>query len=173
MKLLVSSAGVRMLVLSNLPTLSIWDFAVTFYQMPGVEADCLAAQDHYGLDVTALIFALYCTHKDVGFDAAQAVELARSLSEQVVEPLRKARIALKSVPSLVDLAAADALRQTVKSAELEAERLTLEALSRQPTSDFPFPYEAALSAIVNARQVPADNDLSALLKRLALCAQNV
>ena len=35
--------------------LTIWDFALAFYAQDGVEADCLTAQDHYGLDVTYLI----------------------------------------------------------------------------------------------------------------------
>jgi uncharacterized protein (TIGR02444 family) len=163
-----------MSALSDMSKRSIWDFALALYNMPGVEADCLTAQDLYGLDVTALIFALYRTSEGVGFDGGQAGELARSLSARVIEPLRAVRIALKSSLQLVEPEAAEALRKDVKLAELDAERLALYALDRLPRSTAPaLSYEAALHDIVQARQISADNHLTALLKRLALSAQNV
>lgn len=162
-----------MLALSRNDDLSIWDFALAFYQIPSVEVDCLVAQDQYGLDITALIFALYCARKGLGFDAGQAAELARTLSASVVEPLRKARIALKSTPSLVDQDAANLLRQSVKAAELEGERLTLNALAALPSKVPALPPELALRSIADASQASDGEALLALLKRLALSAQNM
>jgi uncharacterized protein (TIGR02444 family) len=170
MKLQASKDGARM---SDPSDLSVWDFALAWYHMLGVEDDCLVAQDRFGLDVTALIFALYRSRFGQGFDAGVAAELARTLSARVVEPLRAARIALKSLPRQVDAIASEALRQRVKVAELDAERLTLTALLALPVlSDAPS-YEAALMAIADASQVELVPELVVLLKRLALAAQNM
>lgn len=166
-----SNAGVKTLAPSdNMP---IWDFALAFYQKARVEADCLAAQDTYGLDVTALIFALYRGGNGDGFDAGLAVELARTLSARVVVPLRSARIALKSLPKQVDAINAEALRQRVKTAELEAERLILQALASLAPTGPCRTREEALLAIAQASQAGSDPNLLALLKRLALAAQNM
>jgi uncharacterized protein (TIGR02444 family) len=175
MKLMASKDGVRMSdpSESSMAELPIWDFALAWYKLPGVEADCLIAQDTFGLDVTALIFALYRSRLDQGFDAGVAAELARTLSARVVEPLRAARIALKSLPRHVDVVASEALRQNIKAAELDAEKLTLTALLALPVlSDAPS-YEAALMAIADASQIPPSLELAALLKRLAIAAQNM
>ncbi len=151
----------------------LWDFAVTFYQVPGVEADCLEAQDTFGLDVTALIFTLYRSKNALGFDVGMATELARSLSSRVIEPLRRVRIAMKSLPHLVDPAKSEALRQRVKQGELDAERLTLEALDALPATGAQLDYEAGLFAIANASQAGESPPLGSLLKRLALAARNM
>jgi uncharacterized protein (TIGR02444 family) len=154
-------------------TISIWDFALAFYQQAGVKADCLAAQDTFGLDVTALIFALYRGENRQGFDAGLAVELARTMSARVVQPLRSARIALKYLPNQVDASDGEALRQRVKTVELEAERLILDALARLPSTGPSRSQEQAVLAIAQASQAGHDPDLLALLKRLALAAQNM
>ena len=151
----------------------IWHFALTFYQMPGVEADCLEAQDKFGLDVTALIFALYRSTREQGFDAGMAAELARTMSARIIEPLRAARSALKAVPTLVDPTANEALRQKVKVAELDAERLTLNALKALPIVGDALSAFASLAAIATASQVGDDPHLDVLLKRLAIAAQNM
>jgi uncharacterized protein (TIGR02444 family) len=170
MKPQASNDGARM---SDLSELSIWDFALAWYQKPGVEGDCLAAQDIYGLDVTALIFALYRSRRQQGFDAAVATELSRALASGVVEPLRAARMSLKAVQCGVDSAASETLRHKVKEAELDAERLTLMALDSMPVYGLALPGEAALEAIADVRQIVIVPDLAALLKRLAMAAQNM
>ena len=165
--------GVKMSGLSDLYARSIWDFALAWYQGADVEADCLVAQETHGLDVTALIFALYRARLGQGFDAGIAVELARTLSARIIEPLRSTRIALKSVPRLVDPNASALLRQSVKTAELDAERLTLNALAALSFEAAALSYEAGLLAIARASQVQVNLELSVLLKRLALAAQNM
>jgi uncharacterized protein (TIGR02444 family) len=159
--------------LSDTKGLGIWDFAVALYAMSGVEGDCLVAQDHYHIDVTALIFALYRAKKCEGFNAHTAHELARTLSAGVVEPLRHARIALKSIPDFADNKDAQALRQRVKAIELDSERLTLEALACL-AMEGPTPTgEQALRNMVVASQATCDPALDALLKRLVLAADNL
>jgi uncharacterized protein (TIGR02444 family) len=159
--------------MSDLSERSIWDFALAWYSLPGVEADCLVAQDGFGLDVTALIFALYRTKLGKGFDPAIASELASTLSKRFVDPLRQARIGLKSLPDQVDRVAGEALRHKIKALELEAERLTLTALVGLPIVAQVRSFEGALVAIAHASDVPLKPELAALLKRLALVAQNM
>ena len=175
MKPLASSDGGKTLAPSEtrLTDIAIWDFAVAFYQQPSVEADCLAAQDTHNLDVTVLIFALYRASRHEGFDTGIASDLARTLSARLIEPLRAARLALKSMPQLVDQLACANLRVRVKEAELEAERLTLGALAELPVKGEVTSYEAALLAIASASQVAPSLAVTALLKRLALAAQNM
>jgi uncharacterized protein (TIGR02444 family) len=162
-----------MLALSDPSAPLIWDFALAFYAWAGVEADCLAAQDHHGLDVTALIFALYRSRNGLGFDAGATAELARSLSARVVEPLRAARVALKPLVDGAASARATALRRSVKAAELEAERLVLDSLDALPTNAPTLSCFDALCAIADASQAKMDEALLSLLKRLAISAQNM
>jgi uncharacterized protein (TIGR02444 family) len=170
MKLKASSDGVKM---SVLPKQSIWDFATDWYSGEGIEVDCLEAQEKYSMDVTAIIIALYRARHGEGVDAGMAVELARTMSARVIEPLRRCRIALKTLPRLVSVEAANALRARVKTAEWEAEKLTLEALALLPVIDVSLSGEQGLIEIANASQADLNADLGALLKRLALRAQNM
>jgi uncharacterized protein (TIGR02444 family) len=152
---------------------AIWTFALAFYQRPGVQADCLVAQDTLGLDVTALIFALYCAHSGRRFEAGRAAELARTVSHSLVEPLRAARRALKMMPSQVDLESAQALRARIMENELDAERLVLDALMDLPETGLPQQGEDALLAIIDAYQTPRSAELLMLLKRLAVQADTM
>ena len=164
-----------MLVQSKPPTKAhpIWEFALAWYGQSGVEADCLVAQDIYGLDITAIIFALYRAADNQGFDTGMAVELARTLSARIVDPLRSVRVALKTLPNLVDQTVSEALRQRVKAAELDAERMTLITLTNLEVKGEAVSFEAALIATALASQAGNDAELGALLKRLALAAQNM
>lgn len=159
--------------LSDENTSGIWDFALAFYRQPGVEPDCLTAQDIFGLDVTALIFALYRAGQGLGFDAASAAELARAMNLGVVEPLRRARVALRALPLGVDELEGALLRQKVKTVELEAERLTLIALDNLPVTGDILDREASISAIARVSLGQINPSLAILLKRLAQRAQNM
>jgi uncharacterized protein (TIGR02444 family) len=153
--------------------MTIWEFALTFYAQDGVEADCLAAQDQHGLDVTALIFALNCARERQAFDAGQSAALAASFSARVVEPLRRVRVALKASNQFSDAASSEALREKIKLCELEAEKLVLETLVALPHEGKVLRAHAALLAIVAASQVIVNEDLAALLKRLALASETM
>jgi uncharacterized protein (TIGR02444 family) len=169
MKRQALSVGARMLAQFN----SIWDFALAFYAQDGVQGDCLTAQDRFGLDINALIFALYRTRLGTGFDARDAVSLCETMTNTIVGPIRVARIALKTPPASVDASAAHALREKVKAAELDGERLTLEALTRLPDGPPAPSLGAALTSIAAATDIAIGADLEMLLKRLALSAQNM
>jgi uncharacterized protein (TIGR02444 family) len=169
MKRQALNGGARMLARSD----SIWDFALAFYSQDGVQGDCLTAQDRFGLDINALIFALYRTRASTGFDAHQVVSLCEAMTRTIVGPIRAARMALKSPPASVDASAAHALREKVKTAELDGERLTLEALTRLPQGSPAPSLKTALDSIAAATDIAIDADLEMLLKRLALSAQNM
>ncbi len=152
---------------------TIWDFALAWYKVPGVQADCLTAQNDFGLDVTALIFALYRARHGLGFDAVASAQLARTMSAQFVEPLRNVRVALKTGPQEASPGDRQALREEVKIAELHSEKLILKALVSLPVQAYAINYEGAVCAIADAYKVGNDYRLHALLKRLANAAQNM
>ncbi|HZT51658.1 MAG TPA: TIGR02444 family protein [Stellaceae bacterium] len=104
-----------------------WSFALRLYARPAVAPACLALQDAHGLDV---IIALYCCWLGAsgrgrldaaGLAAAEAT--ARPWRGAVVEPLRRARHALKGV------AGAEALYGRMKQIELDAERIAFARLA--------------------------------------------
>ncbi|MDO6594552.1 TIGR02444 family protein [Neptuniibacter sp. 1_MG-2023] len=38
----------------------LWDFALNFYQQPGIESACLLLQDQFGLSINRVIYAVWC-----------------------------------------------------------------------------------------------------------------
>lgn len=173
MKLKASNGGARTLALSKAEYHDIWAFALAFYALPEVAQACLEAQDHYGLDVTALILGLHRAHIGKGFDAREAQARAREWSVTIVNPLRKVRIALKAPHPNLDNDAAYRLRERVKTLELDAERMVLNALSDLPHCGPSLSYDQALEALAIANANVIDRRLTALLKRLALSAQTM
>ena len=147
---------------------SIWDFALAFYRQKGVEADCLMAQDDYGLDVTLLIFALYRSRHGHGFDALASHELARNLTRMLVDPLRARRRALKSPPAGYDPRTIEQLRDQIKAAELAGEQTILQTLHLTKIEGPSLSGYESLCACVAAAKIAKNDDLDALLKRLAL-----
>lgn len=111
--------------------LPLWDFALAFYARPGIEAACLRLQDGAGLDVNALLWACWLDTHGLTAEAALAdanhplwAEVS-AWQRQITAPLRRQRRALKE-QALANPTIAE-LRETIKHAELLAER---EALSR-------------------------------------------
>lgn len=154
-------------------SLSIWDFALAFYRQKGVEADCLAAQDVYGLDVTFLIFALYRARLGHGFDAIDTQRLAQKLTRQLVTPLRQKRRALKIEPQTEAPTLIAATRAQLLSAELASEQTILQILHLTEIKGQALSGYDGLIQCVRAAHVPLDAALDALLKRLAHAGQSV
>lgn len=106
---------------------SFWDFSLQVYAMPDMAATCVALQDGHGADVNLLLFGLWAAYRGRSVGAAEIAELQRIASpwrDEVIGPLRAARRMLKNftIPHAAEL------RETVKGAELEAERLQQERL---------------------------------------------
>jgi len=155
------------------PVLSIWDFALAFYAQDRVEADCLTAQDHYGLDVTYLIFALYRARLGEGFDAAETQRLAQKLTRQLVTPVRQRRRALKAEPQTEAPALVAETRVQLLAAELASEQTVLQILHLSEIKGQAVSGYDGLIQCVRAAHVPLDAALDALLKRLAHAGQSV
>lgn len=123
-----------------------WDFSVSLYQRPGVEAALLALQDEDGLDVSLVLFCLYAAMRGEAL-TEEHIDAMRRIGtvcgRGVVAPLRAARRALK--PLAPEGTEAGALRGEVKRIELAAERVM----------------QAELEALVPAaRGVPGDRGLA-------------
>ena len=153
--------------------LTIWDFAQAFYAQDGVEADCLTAQDHYGLDVTYLIFALYRARLGQGFEATDTQRLTQKLTRQLVTPLRQRRRALKAEPQTEAPTLVAETRVQLLAAELASEQTILQILHLSEIKGQPLSGYDGLIQCVRAAHVPLDAALDALLKRLAHAGQSV
>lgn len=115
----------------SVPGSPFWTFSVRLYAKPGVADACLTLQDRQGVDVNLLFFMLWAGHSGRLLSTAEVrafVELTEDWRSAVVVPLRLVRRVLRAPPAAVDAAAAAALRQDIKKAELESERLQQAAL---------------------------------------------
>lgn len=111
----------------------LWEFALRCYSAPGVEKACIAIQDRHTGDVPLLLYCLWagvCGRILSAADVARAAATAATLQVGVIQPLRHARRALRQVDE-APAAVSDqvtAVRERIKSVELEAERCELEWL---------------------------------------------
>lgn len=106
--------------------MSLWSWCLEAYAQPGVAEACLALQDDHGQNVPFLLWAVWAE----GPPAAaldEAVRTTRIWQAEVLDPIRQVRRGLKSETLPVPAAAREALRDDIKSAELHAERVLLEA----------------------------------------------
>ncbi|WP_199902644.1 TIGR02444 family protein [Azospirillum sp. B4] len=135
-------------------TAGLWPYALETYARPGVADLCLEAQDAHDADVPPLLWGAWAAARGRMLsdgDLAAAAALADRWRGPVIIPLRQARRALKALAA--DAPDVASLRQAVKAAELEAERLYMAALE-DLARDWPSP-SAPLAARDNlARLLP-------------------
>lgn len=131
---------------------AFWAFSLALYARPGVAPACLALQDAHGKDVIIALFGCWLGASGRGrLDGsalAAAEAIARPWRQQVVEPLRRTRHALKPV------AGAEAFYGRMKEIELDAERVAHQRL-------------CALAPAADPRAGPAER-LAAARANLAL-----
>lgn len=113
--------------LQRLQQIPLWDFALSLYSQPGVETACLTLQDEAEVDVCELLF--HCWLYSCGLEAVPAAlererEQRRFWQCHVTEVLRGLRRDLKILAASSESVAA--LRETIKQAELMAERENLQ-----------------------------------------------
>lgn len=104
---------------------------VALYSHAGMQDLCLDLQDRYDADIVLFFFFVLADRRELGCNDAgldEAVRFASEWREAVVLPLRKVRRNLKT---RADRPGVHNLRETVKRAELAAERLQAEALVRE------------------------------------------
>jgi uncharacterized protein (TIGR02444 family) len=106
----------------------LWDWALAAYGREGVAPACLHLQDHHGANVPLLLAAAWAAAEDRLFDVSAAVKVTRDFEHDVIGLLRAVRRGLKSARQGFQDSARELLRGHVKAAELEAERLLLDAL---------------------------------------------
>ena len=108
----------------------LWSFATTLYAHPGVERACLQLQGE-GADVCLLLCAAWLQERTVACTAQRCLTLktlATPWQLDVVTPLRQLRQSWRANAAHDD--ALKALREQVKSLELNAERVLLERLEK-------------------------------------------
>lgn len=113
----------------------LWSFSLAVYDAPGVAEACLTAQDAHGQDVNLILWAAWLGWRGhmltlAELEAAQAA--TTPWREEVVTPLRTLRRRLKTGPLPAPDPASLALRERIKAAELDAERLQQSLLAQIP-----------------------------------------
>jgi uncharacterized protein (TIGR02444 family) len=111
---------------------SAWRYIQALYARPGVEQACLSLQQQFGIDVVLLLWCAWAGQQcAVALDpdlVSRAAHVSTNWHMEVVRPLRQLRQRLKGGPRPAPSAATESLREQLKAAELNAERLGLEAL---------------------------------------------
>ncbi len=106
----------------------LWSFALSTYARTGVEDACLRLQEQ-GADVCLMLCGLWLEQRGVAPEPAR-VQALRTIAEpwqaNVVEPLRRVRKQWRAMAQ--QDTTLGALREQVKSLELEAERQLLSRL---------------------------------------------
>lgn len=109
-----------------------WVYALAHYGKPGVAEALLRRQDEEGLDVVLHLFTLWLREeRGVTLDEValrEADVLIRPWRDEVVQPLRALRRAMKGMPAPGAEQTREQVRQRVKEAELSAERALLDML---------------------------------------------
>lgn len=119
--------------------MGLWQFAIDFYGRDGVASSCLSLQDSVGVDVNVLIYAIWRSalrgqqtgHIEVAFADAGIIQWR----QDIVLPLRSVRRRLKTGPRPAPGGVTDKLRNSVKAAELAAEKIEIEFLEGFAESD--------------------------------------
>lgn len=112
-----------------------WSFAVAVYREKGVPEACLLLQNQCGVDISLLMFILFCA-VERGFICnrrciANLNGIVAPWRNKVVSPLRVLRQRLKSGPPPAPGRVTTSLRNAIKSAELSAEKIQMAVLAKR------------------------------------------
>src|SRR5258708_35868944 len=114
-----------------------WAFSLALYARPGIADACLRLQDPHGLDVNLLLLCCWLARRGCRLSAADlaaAEARAAPLRARVLEPLRAARRALKTMPGSGAAALYAQLKQVELAAEREEQRLIIAPWSGSPAA---------------------------------------
>lgn len=112
----------------------LWDFVLALYRSEGVGPACLQLQESIGLDVNILLTGAWLGCRGVHLAASDIGSLNADVASwqgEVVRPLRALRERMKQASYPAPEVLARNLRETIKGAELEAERVELLILERR------------------------------------------
>jgi uncharacterized protein (TIGR02444 family) len=113
---------------------AFWHFSQSIYAAAGVREECLQLQDKFGIDINLLLFSAFVGAVHGALLPTEELSNASAAVAQwqgsVVSSLRTIRRALKKteLPHPAVALPVDSLRKSVKSVELEAERIEQIAL---------------------------------------------
>ena len=148
----------------------LWDFTVSAYARPDMEAVCLELQDAHGQCVPLLLWRLWAIGEgwSIGLGVLRrAAQIARAWDRAAIGPLRDLRRALTAPDNPLSTPGLPALREQIKACELAAERQLLEVLEAMTPASHgvsPRPLNA-LKALVDAWGSPAPKTLLGRLLR--------
>ena len=114
----------------------LWEFSLKLYAEPGVAASCLSLQNRHGFDVNLVLFCIWSgfRHGELTDDLLKtALETSDRWRETVVQPLRSLRTRLKrdlTESAYSSSSEISALRERIKTAELDAERIQQQELEK-------------------------------------------
>lgn len=117
--------------MTDTPEEQSWAFALRVYAEPGVAEACLHLQEQAGVDVMLLLTVGFACRRGILLSPSDISDMdanCRLWREQIVQPLRALRVALKSGPAPAPNAGTERLRSQIKASELLAERLESDRL---------------------------------------------
>lgn len=115
------------------PHSALWKFMLELYAEPGIPDALLGLQDDYAIDVPFYLAVLHAVKTDHHVTVRAISALYAEIEEwreQVVIPLRDVRRRLKVHAWATRFKNTGALRETIKSAELNAERIEVVVLEQ-------------------------------------------
>jgi uncharacterized protein (TIGR02444 family) len=113
---------------------AFWCFSLRTYRQPGVADACLALQDECGADVNLLLYCCWLGSARRRLDAKSARSAIAAVArwqDEIVQPLRRARRAIRKDPAGEVAEAALLLRRKIAAAELDAEYLEQRLLAAE------------------------------------------
>ena len=117
----------------------LWRFAISVYGAEGVSEDCLKLQERFGVDVPMILCTLWMATRGNVLDPDGMARLAVAVGpwhDEVVKALREVRRRLKSGPAPAPNDRTEIIRNAVKAAEVNAERLELAVLAELVEAEF-------------------------------------
>ena len=142
--------------------MTLWAWALSAYQKPGVPEACLRLQDAYGQNTSFLLWAHWAGRPDAPA-LAQGAYLARAWDAIALHQIRQVRRQLKTAIVHIDDAARESLRNEIKAAELQAERVLMESLERLGPQGRAALDPSALETAVAVWGLPVPHDAIAAL----------
>lgn len=152
----------------------LWDFALNFYQQPGIEQSCLELQNEFDLSINRLIFACWGGVQGYELDSVSFDE-ADHWQQEMTHPLRGVRYKVRERKQVSS--EYDACYQKLRQAELACEQVELALLYQQsqvaahavPSSGL---IEENLHSYLKSQKVPIDKEIVGALKPLILAANS-
>lgn len=109
----------------------LWDFAINFYQQPGVETACLLLQEQFELSINRIIYASWCGCQGYELSLDELAGLADQWQGSITHPLRAIRYKVRAIKQ--DEPDVAACYQKLREAELACEQVELAMLYTQVT----------------------------------------